>query len=82
MRDMDAFDYLAPAELFTRTARRSLTYRRFSTATEAIQHAIEVLSPSVLSQTTMEVEETRFEPVQIRALYDGPGYPGKRASAP
>ena len=76
---MDRFDYAAPAEMFmTRaklTRRLPTSYRRFATAAEAIQFAIEVIPLPLLLGAVMEVSEDRFDHQAIRRLYDGSGYP-------
>lgn len=72
------FDYADAAELFfNRTAKRNLkmSYRRFATAAEAIQFAVEGLGRATLNYATLEVNEQRFEWGAIRGLYDAPGYP-------
>jgi hypothetical protein len=78
-----AFDYSAPAELFTVAGRgfkrRAMTYLRFPTCALAIQHAIEVLTPEMLSGAVMEVDEERFEAADIRQLYASLEYPLVRA---
>ena len=76
---MVRFDYAAPAEMFmTRaklTRRPPVTYRRFATAAEAIQYAIEEIPAPLLLGAVMEVSEQRFDHRAIRELYDGAGYP-------
>jgi Arc/MetJ-type ribon-helix-helix transcriptional regulator len=83
---MDAFDYGAAAELFpgvTRAAqRRSVGYRRFGNAAEAIRFAIEELPPQSLAGAALEVGADRFDSHDIRRLYDSSSYPlAKRRSA-
>jgi hypothetical protein len=69
------FDYMASAELFAAQGRSGLRYRRFPRAAEAIRYAIEKLPPTVLSATSIEVREKRYDAMQIRALYDSLRYP-------
>jgi hypothetical protein len=81
---MEPFDYTAPAELFAclhRSKRAALTYRRFATSAEAIQFAIEELSPDLLNGSVIEVSEQRLEARQIRELYQSSEFPLERASA-
>jgi hypothetical protein len=74
--------YDIPAELFISkskgASRRPMTYRRFSTAAEAIKFAVEELSPSLLAGTILQIGEERFDQSGIRRLYDGVGYPLER----
>jgi hypothetical protein len=73
------FDYAAPAEMFMTRARLTrrppVTYRRFKTAAEAIQYAIEEIPTPLLVGAVMEVSEQRFDHRAIRELYDGAAYP-------
>jgi hypothetical protein len=75
---MSTFDYAASAELFARQGRSGLRYRRFARAAEAIRYAIEKLPPKVLSGTSLEVNDERYNATQIRALYDSERYPLRR----
>ena len=87
---MTKFDYRAPAELFpsrNRKAKQLVKYRRFDTAADAIQFAMEELPTPALLGAVIEINETRFSHVDIRELYESPDYPLKRqamneASAP
>jgi hypothetical protein len=76
---MGRFDYAAPAEMFMTRARLMrrppVTYRRFPTAAEAIQYAIETIPAPLLVGAVMEVSEQRFDHRAIRELYDGAAYP-------
>jgi len=75
----EMFDYTAEAELFAGRGRRSgrqpIGYRRFRRAADAIQFAIEELSPQQLVGSFLEVSETRFDSRAIRALYESTEYP-------
>ncbi|HWB44445.1 MAG TPA: hypothetical protein VG900_03325 [Hyphomicrobiaceae bacterium] len=76
---MTNFDYQEPAELYASTSlkggRRPVSYRRFQSAAEAIQYAIEELDPAMLRGTVIEVADDRLDAAQIRELYDSEGYP-------
>ena len=78
---MQAFDYMAPAELFTashRSKRAALKYHRFATSAEAIRYAMEGLSPDQLYGTVLEVGDTRFDAQAIRQLYGNAEFPLKQ----
>jgi hypothetical protein len=87
---MSKFDYRAPAELFpsrNRKAKQLVKYRRFDTAADAIQFAMEELPAPALLGAVIEIDEERFGHADIRELYESPDYPLKRqamngASAP
>lgn len=75
------FNYSASAELFparSRKGNRPMGYRRFSTAAEAIQFAIEEMPPELLIGASLEVDEERFDSGGIRELYECGEYPLKR----
>ena len=80
---MMIFDYTASAELFAAALRpgqrRALAYRRFPTAAEAIQYAIEAIPAPLLSGTVLEVGEDRYDARLIRELYDNAAYPLSRS---
>ena len=67
---MSNFDYTASAGLFAAKGRSGLRYRRFPNAAEAIRYAIEKLPPKVLSGTSLEVNDERYNATQIRTLYE------------
>jgi hypothetical protein len=72
------FDYSAVAELFRQRNRRQrtqITYRRFASAADAIQFAIEVLPPAMLPSTFIEVNDQRLGAGRIRQLYEDEGFP-------
>ena len=81
-RDLNGFDYNAPAELYPsriKKGRGRVTYKRFDTAAEALQFAIEQIPAAVLLGAYLEVDEARFGVQEMRVLYDSVGYPLKRA---
>ena len=78
---MTNFDYTAPAQLFAAHGRAGLRYRRFSKAAEAIQYAVEKLPGAALPTVSMEVDNKRYDAVQICALYESDRYPFTRKSA-
>ena len=72
------FDYSASAELFPRRSQKrptQITYRRFASAADAIQFAMEILPPSLLQGTFLEVDDDRLGAEQIRQLYEDDGFP-------
>jgi hypothetical protein len=77
------FDYHAPAELFPSRSRkgRSVTYRRFNTAAEALRFSLEQVPESALLGAYLEVNEARFGLAEMRQLYQSPAYPLPRAKA-
>ena len=77
-RDLTGFDYNAPAELFPSRSKRGkgqMRYRRFDTAAEALQFAMEEMPPPVLLGAFLEVEEERFGAEDMRSLYTSAAYP-------
>lgn len=74
-----AFDYSEPAELYggnTWTGGPSaIKYRRFDTAAQAIRYAMEVLTGPSSRACVMEVDEDRFNHLEIRQLYESSDYP-------
>lgn len=88
---MSDFNYSDPAELYggSNWSKRpaAVTYRRFDTAAEAIRYAVEELSDSGRRACVLEVDENRFNHIEIRKLYDSGDYPlsrrtGKDENAP
>lgn len=81
---MAKFDYSASADLYPgrgRTRRSPLPYRRFDTAAEAIQFAMEELPAGQLKGSLLEVDEQRIIGTDIGALYLSDRYPLPRAAA-
>lgn len=83
--NINEFDYAASAELFPARGRgyrrQSVSFKRFDSAADAIRYAVEELEPALLAGTILEVEEQRFDGVQIRNLYASADYPLKRGTA-
>jgi hypothetical protein len=82
-RNVDGFDYGAPAELFPSRIKKSRTrtrYMRFDTAAEAVRFAVEDIAPPALLGAYLEVDETRFGIQEIHALYESAAFPLKRAA--
>jgi hypothetical protein len=77
-RNLPRFDYNAPAELFpsrVKRGARQMRYRRFETAAEALQFAMEEMPPPVLLGAFLEVGEERFGAEDMRSLYRSAAYP-------
>jgi hypothetical protein len=78
--EAELFDYATEAELFSRSgwrkaSRPPLGYKRFARASDAIRFAIEELAPQLLVSTILEVAEKRYQPREIRFLYESEHYP-------
>ena len=76
---MDAKDYRCEAVLFfhksTNSKCKSLSFRRFTRAAEAIRYAVEELAPKVLASCSLEVDDQHFFGREIQPLYDSADYP-------
>ena len=81
----ELFDYGNVIEFFSgggrRSRRRSLGYRRFARAADAIRFAIEEMPPQLLQSACLEVSEVRFDGEGIRRLYESAAYPLARPAA-
>ncbi|MEF3365333.1 hypothetical protein V3H18_02165 [Methylocystis sp. 9N] len=81
---MDANDYRIEAALFfsktPKSRGKSLVFRRFPRAADAIQYAVEELAPAALDSCSLEVNEQHFFGREIRPLYDSAAYPLRRRS--
>ncbi|PCK80908.1 hypothetical protein [Rhizobium sophoriradicis] len=75
---MTVFDYSAGAGLYPcKTIKRksSLAYKRFDSVAESLRFAIEDMPASLLRGSVLEVEEARFDGLQMRKLYEAEAYP-------
>ena len=81
---MDARDYRMEADLFfSKRANhkdKSLTFRRFQRAADAIRYAVEELSPNALAGCSLEVNGLHYFGREIRPLYDSRSFPLRRRS--
>lgn len=82
---MDAKDYRTEAVLFfckaTNSKYKSLRFRRFPDASQAIRFAVEELTPKALASCSLEVDKQHFFGREIRPLYDSADYPLRRRSS-
>ncbi len=76
------FKFSRPAELYEGRAWKgrptAITYRRFDTAAEAVRYAVEELPGACRRACVMEVDEKRFNSMDIRKLYESIEYPFQR----
>ncbi len=81
---MDALDYGMEAGLyFPRTVnarQKSLSFRRFGHASEAIRYAVEELTPKILTSCSLEVNGLYYFGREIQPLYDSSAFPLRRRS--
>jgi hypothetical protein len=83
---MSQFDYDVPAELFMARRkggpRQGMHYRRFNTAAEAIQFAVEEFPSLTALGAWMQIGDDRFDAEAISDLYRSSSYPlPRRAGA-
>jgi hypothetical protein len=72
------FDYNAEAGLYPcKTMGRAtrVRYKRFASVAEALRFAIEGMPVSQLRGSILEVEEARYDGMQMRNLYEASDYP-------
>lgn len=78
------FNFSEPAELFGGSSRMGrstgVTYRKFDTAADAIRYVVEELSEATRRAYVLEVNEDRFNHMEIRKLYDSSEYPLPRVT--
>lgn len=83
---MPDFNYDAPAEFYgwrgQGMRRGVVTYRRFTTAAEAIRYAIEDVSSAALGSCALEANGERIQGREILTLYANSKFPLQRASPP
>mgnify|MGYP001821308026 CR=1 FL=1 len=79
------FDFSECAELYIANMRhggqKSMAYRRFDSAAEAIQYSIEKLRGSSLRGTILDAGGKRYAHSEIRELYESDAYPLVRSIA-
>lgn len=85
MKQMEHFDFSAPAEVFSGGGRKQknpqMTYRRFPTGADAIRFSVESQSADKLAFTVVEANDARFGAAEIRSLYESSEYPLRRSVA-
>jgi hypothetical protein len=82
-RDLNDFDYNAPAELFpsrSRGGRSRSRYMRFDTAAEGLRFVIEELPAAAALGAYLVIDEARFGLEEMRNLYESAGYPLTRCT--
>jgi hypothetical protein len=75
---MEEKDYFLEAALYygkTANRGRTLSFRRFAQAAEAIRFAVEELSPSILNGCKLEIGDEEYFGRAIRPLYDDQAFP-------
>lgn len=76
---MEAQDYRMEAALFfaksASTRQKSLSFKRFPQAAEAIRYAVEDLAPKIFSSCSLEVNGEHYFGREIRPLYDSNDFP-------
>ena len=81
---MTKIDYSAPAELFpgrSTKSPRSMRYKRFNSAAEAIRFAVEDMPATLLRGAYIEVQAQRLDGEQILEIYNAESFPLERAAA-
>ena len=79
---MHTREYRMEAALYfpknTQAKQRSLAFRRFSQAAEAIRFAVEELAPKAFNSCSLEVNGLHYFGREIRPLYDSEAFPLRR----
>jgi hypothetical protein len=79
---MHANDYRMEAALHfsknTKAKQKSLVFRRFTRASDAIRYAVEDLAPRIFDSCSLEVNELHYFGREIRPLYDSGDFPLRR----
>jgi hypothetical protein len=79
---MDANDYSCEASLYysktPHSRQKSLVFRRFPKAAEAIRFAVEELTPKIFDSCSLEVNDTHYFGREIRPLYESGAFPLRR----
>jgi hypothetical protein len=79
---MDAKTYAMEASLYYakshHSKQKSLIFRKFSKASDAIRFAVEELTPKLLDGCSLEVDESHYFGREIRPLYDDSAFPLRR----
>lgn len=83
---MRAFDYGVEAGLFSarglKFRQKSLGYKRFARAADAIRFAVEELPADLLRGCSLEVDEERYVGQAILCLYESVDFPLPRRATP
>ena len=86
MRPLRPFNFNTSAELFPadilKKKRAGCSFRRFGTAADAVQFAMEQLPTDSLNGAYLQVEEARFDQNGIRSLYESEAFPLPRHRKP
>lgn len=80
---MTCVDYYAAAGLYPcKTVRQTsrLRYKRFDSVAEALRFAIEDMPRAMLRGCVLEVDEDRFDGMQLQKLHEADNYPLPRRS--
>lgn len=79
---MDTQDYRMEAALFfaknANAKQKTLVFRRFPRAAEAIRYAVEDLAPKIFVSCSLEVNGLHYFGREIRHLYDSADFPLRR----
>lgn len=87
---MSVFDYGMEAGLFSskgadkrpKFRQKSIEYRRFARAADAIRFAVEDIPSNLLQSCSLEVDEMTYVGVAIRGLYESSEFPLPRRAKP